>query len=94
MTVTTLPFMEAVELEDGPRDGWYRIDCDLCGYGTHDGAFHVCQDEAIEHLEERHPRRFIGAQELDRVIRLAINTHGYDSPEVDRLLKHKQRRGM
>lgn len=93
MTVTTLPFMDAVELS-GPRDDWVQIECRLCFFQTHGGALHVCEDQAVEHLEREHPRRYIGAQLLEQDIRLAILVGGIDGPDATRLLDQKRRRGM
>ncbi|ASN20718.1 hypothetical protein [Arthrobacter sp. YN] len=57
MSVTTLPYMEAVPQHDSVRDDWYVLECQLCDFRTFGGAFHVCEDEASDHLDECHPRK-------------------------------------
>ncbi|WP_159702429.1 hypothetical protein [Arthrobacter sp. 18067] len=57
MSVTTLPYMDAVEQTDSVREGWYKLECQLCEFETFAGAFHVCEDEAADHLDECHPRK-------------------------------------
>jgi hypothetical protein len=44
-------------------DDWYRIWCDLCwpNWRTMGGKLHVCEDEAADHLEAFHPRRYAKA---------------------------------
>ncbi|UYL86626.1 hypothetical protein SEA_RADFAD_70 [Arthrobacter phage RadFad] len=57
--MTSIAFMTEFENHQSARaPGWYWLECDLCGYRTFDGRMPVCEDEAQDHLEEFHPRRY------------------------------------
>jgi len=57
--MTSIPFMTDFENYESARaPGWFWLECDLCGYRTFDGRMPVCEDEACDHLEEVHPRRY------------------------------------
>jgi len=65
LSVTTLPFMEAIEQDDSRHaPDWFVIECELCwpDWQTLGGRLHVCEDEAADHLHERHPRRHARAR--------------------------------
>lgn len=69
MTVTSVPFMEVYDEEE--NSDWCILECELCwpDWRTHDGRLYVCEEQAYEHLEEVHPRRYQIESDRRRLLR-------------------------